>query len=153
MGQFITRSRGGENQTKTQSAQQTSNMWTLYFEILVFLNFVSPTVIPDYRKISERTVTEKTIDEENSRSLTRKKRDAYFDNILEEPIVEDTPVWSREVCEKVTRRSLLSSSVDAGARESWCWGPGTLPHQPTSIISTRIAVSSLVRSAWWAGSM
>merc|ERR1711874_8799 len=112
-----------ESDYNTASSHQTSNMWTLYFEILVFLNFVSPTVIPDYRKISERTDTEKTIDEENSRSLTRKKRDAYFDNILEEPIVEDTPVWSREVCEKVTRRSLLSSSVDAGGSRILVLGP------------------------------
>merc|ERR1712232_640136 len=90
-----------------------TNMWTLYLEIIVFLKFVTPTVIPDYRKITERADTLERNEEENSTPLTRKKRDAYFDNILDEPIVNlDTRIWNREVCEVVTRRSRLSSSVD-----------------------------------------
>ena len=88
-------------------------MWTLYLEIIVFLKFVTPTVIPDYRKITERADTLERNEEENSTPLTRKKRDAYFDNILNEPTVSlDTRIWNREVCEVVTRRSRLSSSVD-----------------------------------------
>lgn len=93
-------------------------MWTFYLEILLFLKFVTPTVIPDYRKLTERTDTSEGNVEENSLRLTRKKRDAYFDNILNEPVpTEDTRIWNREVCEKITRRSLLSSSVDdSGSR-------------------------------------
>ena len=78
-------------------------MWTFYLEILLFLKFVTPTVIPDYRKLTERTDTSEGNVEENSLRLTRKKRDAYFDNILNEPVpTEDTRIWNREVCEKIT---------------------------------------------------
>merc|ERR1711974_301996 len=101
-----------------------SNMWTAYLEILVFLNFVTPTVIPDDRKITERADTQEKNEEENSIPLTRMKRDAYFDNILNEPIVlEDTRIWNREVCEKITRRSLLSSSVDDRGSRILVLGP------------------------------
>ena len=101
-------------------------MWTWwYLELLVFINFVSPTVIPDYRKITERADSADTMEEEHSRSLTRKKRDAYFDNILDEtPAYEDTRTWNREVCEKITRRSLLSSSVDERGERILVLGPG-----------------------------
>merc|ERR1712183_508513 len=121
MGHSLQREAGEET---IRPATSRANMWTLYLEILVFLSFVSSTVIPDYRKISERADTADRIDEENSRSLTRKKRDAFFDNILEEPIVyEDTTAWSREVCEKNTRRSLLSSTVDDRASRILVLGP------------------------------
>jgi len=99
-------------------------MWTFYLEILLFLKFVTPTVIPDYRKLTERTDTSEGNEEENSLRLTRKKRDAYFDNILNEPIpTEDTRIWNREVCEKITRRSLLSSSVDDSGSKILVLGP------------------------------
>merc|ERR1712154_349358 len=78
-GQSTARSR--EERRDRQTSEQTLNMWTLYVELLVLLNFVSATVIPDHRKITERTDNSDRVDEENS-SLTRKKRDAYFDNIL-----------------------------------------------------------------------
>ena len=101
-------------------------MWTLYLEILVFLKFVTPTVIPDYRKITERPDTPDRIDEENSGSLTRKKRDAFFDNILEDTVnevTEDTWDPTREVCGKITRRSLLSSSLDERGERILVLGP------------------------------
>merc|ERR1712020_587531 len=113
----------------TQSTWETtnmkhSNMWTAYLEILVFLNFVTTTVIPDNRKIAERADTQERNEEENSIPLTRMKRDAYFDNILNEPIViEDTRIWNREVCQKITRRSLLSSSVDDRGSRILVLGP------------------------------
>merc|ERR1711874_47470 len=105
-----------ENQTINL---QTPTMWTLYVELLVFLNFVSTTVIPDHRKIAER----EKIDEENSITLTRKKRDAYFDNILNEEVFEDQRSWDRHVCETITRRSLLSSSVDDSGSRILVLGP------------------------------
>merc|ERR1711944_164592 len=105
----------GENQTINL---QTPTMWTLYVELLVFLNFVSSTVIPNHRKIERER-----IDEENSITLTRKKRDAYFDNILSEEVFEDQRSWDRHVCETITRRSLLSSSVDDSGSRILVLGP------------------------------
>merc|ERR1712154_60110 len=113
-GQSTARSR--EERRDRQTSEQTLNMWTLYVELLVLLNFVSATVIPDHRKISERTDNSDRIDEDNS-SLTRKKRDAYFDNIMSEEVFEDPRIWNVHVCETITRRSFLSSSRDeSGSR-------------------------------------
>ena len=99
-------------------------MRTLYLEILVFLKFVGSTVIPDYRKITEMAVTGDRMEEELSSSLTRKKRDAYFDNILDDTTAyEDSRIWSREVCEMITRRSTLSSSLDERGSRILVLGP------------------------------
>jgi len=121
MGDSLQRGAGKRGETDRLS-EQALNMWTLYVELLVLLNFVSATVIPDHRKITERTDNPDRVDEENS-SLTRKKRDAYFDNILSEEVFEDPRSWNRHVCETITRRSFLSSSRDESGSRILVLGP------------------------------
>ena len=100
-------------------------MWTLYFVYFVVFLFVNPKVIPDYRKIPERADTLDRIQDENSGRLRITKRDVYFDNISNETSVyEDTGTWSREVCEKTSRRRRLTPIVDERGERLLVLGPG-----------------------------
>ena len=101
-------------------------MWTLYFVYFVAFLFVNPKVIPDYRKIPERADTLDRIQDVNSRRLRITKRDVYFDNISNETSVnEDTGTWSREVCEKTSRRRRLTPIVDERGERLLVLGPGS----------------------------
>jgi len=92
-------------------------MWTLYLEILFFLQFVTPTVIPDNRKLAERENVKNKRKEEKP-YLSRKKRDALIDALLEEEEEEDVggSRWEVAVCRTEEGYSRFSSRVDQHGR-------------------------------------
>merc|ERR1712014_320943 len=85
---------------------QYKTMWTLYLEILFFLQFVTTSVIPEKRKLAERKTFKHKIIEENHH-LSRKKRTI---NLEELELEEES--WNRQVCRSREAVSRLRSSVD-----------------------------------------
>lgn len=86
-------------------------MWTLYLEILFFLQFVTTSVIPEKRKLAERKTFEHKIIEENHH-LSRKKREIDLEEFLEANSEEEEESWNRQVCRSHEGVSEFQSSVD-----------------------------------------
>jgi len=100
-------------------------MRTLYLEILFFLQFVTPTVIPDNRKLAERENVKQRRKEEKP-YLSRKKRDALIDALLEEEEEEEDgggSRWEEAVCRTEEGYSRFSSRVDQHGRRVLVLGP------------------------------
>ena len=94
---------------------QYKTMWTLYLEILFFLQFVTTSVIPEKRKLAERKTFKHKIIEENHH-LSRKKRTINLEELdleeLDSNSEEEEESWNRQVCRSREGVSRLRSSVD-----------------------------------------
>merc|ERR1712146_597815 len=87
-------------------------MWTvIYLELLIFLDFVSPTVIPAYRKLTDRQgLTSTDINDNPIRPRIRRDPSYISELMNENEYLDQTQrVFHRKVCDSFDATSPLIS--------------------------------------------